>query len=531
MGGAAACSPSSRWPSGTCSGWRPRPRRVRWAAGRPALVGLRASRPCMCRELLGWRGGGREACVSSAVTSALLTLPHRLQATGRPRRRRCGRSSRRLQVRFRGRPAAVLTPCAHSLQLDQPGPLPPRQPASPPSPPRARAGKLMGQLHDRNCHRAFAPPEAFQASQLPAERFQAEMQASERRSWGAGACACVPLHTVCVCMHAPAAAPCVCQSPPAELPLVPNKHAAPPVASTAGGRRVGAGAGRGGRRGAGVGLAGARALPGALPGASQAVSGGGGAGGGLGRLEPGGMLAPGACLPARLPTKRLLTLPLLPLLPLVPSGALAAPRHGRGRRAGPGAWRQPLLPHPPHPRAAGRVRPAQRPGRAADGQVGSKGRVGGGEAGSEAVGRARSLSVCWKSQLLRAPAGRWLLTARRRAPTAPARRPSRCRVRIQFIDAYGLEEAGVDGGGIFKEFVEAAVREGESACCIILSMLLRGGVLRGAWEGQSSSVWKPLCAKVRADTTTAACACLAACDVWRPPNHLSLPSPPSSCRL
>jgi len=24
----------------------------------------------------------------------------------------------------------------------------------------------------------------------------------------------------------------------------------------------------------------------------------------------------------------------------------------------------------------------------------------------------------------------------------------------QFIDAHGLEEAGVDGGGIFKEFVE-----------------------------------------------------------------------------
>ncbi|PSC67747.1 E3 ubiquitin-ligase UPL6 [Micractinium conductrix] len=34
------------------------------------------------------------------------------------------------------------------------------------------------------------------------------------------------------------------------------------------------------------------------------------------------------------------------------------------------------------------------------------------------------------------------------------------RVRIQFIDAHGLEEAGVDGGGLFKEFVEAVVREG-----------------------------------------------------------------------
>ena len=25
---------------------------------------------------------------------------------------------------------------------------------------------------------------------------------------------------------------------------------------------------------------------------------------------------------------------------------------------------------------------------------------------------------------------------------------------VQFIDAHGLEEAGVDGGGIFKEFIE-----------------------------------------------------------------------------
>ena len=39
------------------------------------------------------------------------------------------------------------------------------------------AGKLMGQLHDRNCRRAYAPPEAFQAEALPVERFQAEIQA------------------------------------------------------------------------------------------------------------------------------------------------------------------------------------------------------------------------------------------------------------------------------------------------------------------------------------------------------------------
>jgi len=34
----------------------------------------------------------------------------------------------------------------------------------------------MGQLHDRNCRRAFAPAEAFQADTLPADRFQSEVQ-------------------------------------------------------------------------------------------------------------------------------------------------------------------------------------------------------------------------------------------------------------------------------------------------------------------------------------------------------------------
>lgn len=36
----------------------------------------------------------------------------------------------------------------------------------------------MGQLHDRNCRRAFAPAEAFQADALPAERFQSEMSSA-----------------------------------------------------------------------------------------------------------------------------------------------------------------------------------------------------------------------------------------------------------------------------------------------------------------------------------------------------------------
>jgi hypothetical protein len=36
----------------------------------------------------------------------------------------------------------------------------------------------------------------------------------------------------------------------------------------------------------------------------------------------------------------------------------------------------------------------------------------------------------------------------------------RGRLRIQFIDKYGEAEAGVDGGGLFKDFMESIVREG-----------------------------------------------------------------------
>lgn len=35
----------------------------------------------------------------------------------------------------------------------------------------------------------------------------------------------------------------------------------------------------------------------------------------------------------------------------------------------------------------------------------------------------------------------------------------RGRVRIQFVDEHGLEEAGIDGGGLFKDFMEHLVRE------------------------------------------------------------------------
>ena len=34
------------------------------------------------------------------------------------------------------------------------------------------------------------------------------------------------------------------------------------------------------------------------------------------------------------------------------------------------------------------------------------------------------------------------------------------RIQIRFIDQHGLEEAGIDGGGLFKEFMECLVKEG-----------------------------------------------------------------------
>lgn len=34
------------------------------------------------------------------------------------------------------------------------------------------------------------------------------------------------------------------------------------------------------------------------------------------------------------------------------------------------------------------------------------------------------------------------------------------RVQIRFIDQHGMEEAGIDGGGLFKEFMECLVKEG-----------------------------------------------------------------------
>ena len=34
------------------------------------------------------------------------------------------------------------------------------------------------------------------------------------------------------------------------------------------------------------------------------------------------------------------------------------------------------------------------------------------------------------------------------------------RIQIRFIDRHGMEEAGIDGGGLFKEFMECLVKEG-----------------------------------------------------------------------
>ena len=36
----------------------------------------------------------------------------------------------------------------------------------------------------------------------------------------------------------------------------------------------------------------------------------------------------------------------------------------------------------------------------------------------------------------------------------------RGRIRIQYVDSFGEVEAGVDGGGLFKDFMEHLIREG-----------------------------------------------------------------------
>jgi hypothetical protein len=50
------------------------------------------------------------------------------------------------------------------------------------------------------------------------------------------------------------------------------------------------------------------------------------------------------------------------------------------------------------------------------------------------------------------------------------------RIRIQFVDAHGLEEAGVDGGGIFKEFIETV---GGCSCCFLHACFLRAPCVSG----------------------------------------------------
>ena len=38
------------------------------------------------------------------------------------------------------------------------------------------------------------------------------------------------------------------------------------------------------------------------------------------------------------------------------------------------------------------------------------------------------------------------------------------RLRMQFIDEFGEQEAGIDGGGLFKDFMEHLLQVGNSVC-------------------------------------------------------------------
>ena len=46
------------------------------------------------------------------------------------------------------------------------------------------AGKLLGQLYDRNCRQQFVPQAAFQTDSLPPQRFQVEMEAAAAAAGG-----------------------------------------------------------------------------------------------------------------------------------------------------------------------------------------------------------------------------------------------------------------------------------------------------------------------------------------------------------
>ena len=38
-------------------------------------------------------------------------------------------------------------------------------------------------------------------------------------------------------------------------------------------------------------------------------------------------------------------------------------------------------------------------------------------------------------------------------------------MRIKFVDEHGMEEAGIDGGGLFKDFMEHLVKEVRCTLC------------------------------------------------------------------
>jgi hypothetical protein len=55
----------------------------------------------------------------------------------------------------------------------------------------------------------------------------------------------------------------------------------------------------------------------------------------------------------------------------------------------------------------------------------------------------------------------------------------RGRIRIQYVDHYGEVEAGVDGGGLFKDFMEHLIRQGfdpqaRGIYCILNPTKVRG---------------------------------------------------------
>jgi hypothetical protein len=55
----------------------------------------------------------------------------------------------------------------------------------------------------------------------------------------------------------------------------------------------------------------------------------------------------------------------------------------------------------------------------------------------------------------------------------------RGRVRIQFVDEYGAEEAGVDGGGLFKDFLERLVHTLRPMCIPYVAPVPAGACVAG----------------------------------------------------